>query len=364
MINNILKLNSSPNKYSFIEGLRGFAILLVFGVHFFGKFQNKDYFLNDNSSFKPFIKFLHSGHIGVDCFFLISSFLIYKSLTNDKNQITFVRFMYKRYSRLLPVIIFILIIPFIVYSGFNIKIIFDNIFFLNIFKSSSSIVIVTWSLVYEIYFYILAGILFILLPNKITTHILFLFSLFLLIFLVHLFVNQHIIEEPIRFLGFFFGIFLAKYHSIINQSKYVIKYKEWIVFIGFVIIFFQMYGWLNLNWATSITSSKIYGAIFYITVQIGFFLIILGNLVEGNRLKFLLANRFMQLLGMVSYSFYIIHCFIITKLNLTPKLHFYLNIPNFTSMLLEYIISFTFALLLSIYIYEYLEKPYFNKIKK
>ena len=364
MINNFLKLNSPSNKYSFIEGLRGFAILLVFGVHFFGKFQDRDYFLNENSFFKPFIKFLHSGHIGVDCFFLISSFLIYKSLTNNKNKITFIQFMYKRYSRLLPVIIFILIIPFIAYNGFNIKIILDNIFFLNIFKSSSSIVVVTWSLVYEIYFYILAGILFILLPNKITTNILFLFSLFLLIFLTHFFLTQHIIEQPIRFLGFFFGILLAKYHPIINQSKFIIKYKELIVFIGFFIVFFQMFGWLNLNWVASITTSKMYEAIFYITVQIGFFLIILGNLVEGNRLEILLTNRFMQLLGMVSYSFYIIHCFIITKLNLTPKLHLYLNTSNFTSMLLEYIISFTFAVLLSIYIHEYLEKPYFNKIKK
>ncbi|OMQ09868.1 acyltransferase [[Flexibacter] sp. ATCC 35103] len=364
MITNALKLNPNTNKYSFIEGLRGFAILLVFGVHFFGKFQKKDYFLSQDSAFKPIIKFLHSGHIGVDCFFLISSFLIYKSLTNHNNKISFIQFMYKRYSRLLPVIIFILIIPFMIYKGFNIKIILDNIFFLNIFNSSSSIVIVTWSLVYEIYFYILAGILYIILPNKITTSILFLLLIFISILLIHFFIEQHILEEPVRFLGFFFGIALAKYHTKINQSKILLKYKELIVILGFFIIFFQMYGWQNLNWVTSIATSKLYSAIFYITVQIGFFLIILGNLIKGNRLEFLLVNSFMQLLGMVSYSFYIIHCFIITKLNLTAKLIMYLNIPSFISMLLEYIISFSFAVLVSIYIYEYLEKPYFNKIKK
>nr|WP_199000409.1 acyltransferase [Flavobacterium sp. ASV13] len=364
MINNVLKLNSNTNKYSFIEGLRGFAILLVFGVHFFGKFQKKDYFLSQGSVFKPIIKFLHSGHIGVDCFFLISSFLIYKSLTNDDNKISFIQFMSKRYSRLLPVVIFILIIPFIIYNGFNIKIILDNIFFLNIFNSSSSIVIVTWSLVYEIYFYILAGILYIILPNKITTSALFLLLIFISILFIHFFIEQHIIEEPIRFLGFFFGILLAKYHTKINESKFLLKYKELIVIIGFFIIFFQMYGWLNFNWVTSVTTSKLYSALFYITVQVGFFLIILGNLIKENRLEFLLVNSFMQLLGMVSYSFYIIHCFVITKLNLTPKLMMYFNTSSFMSMILEYIISFSFAVLLSIYIYEYLEKPYFNKIKK
>lgn len=364
MINNTLKLNPNTNKYSFIEGLRGFAILLVFGVHFFGKFQKKDYFLSQDSVFKPIIKFLHSGHIGVDCFFLISSFLIYKSLTNQNNKISFIQFMYKRYSRLLPVIIFILIIPFVIYNGFNIKIILDNIFFLNIFNSSSSIVIVTWSLVYEIYFYILAGILYIILPNKITTSILFLLLICISILFIHFFIDQHIIEEPVRFLGFFFGIFLAKYHAKINQSKLLLKYKEWIVIVGFFIIFFQMYGWQNFNWATSIITSKLHSALFYITVQLGFFLIILGNLIKGNRLEFLLVNRFMQLLGMVSYSFYIIHCFVITKLNLTLKFMMYLKVSGFISMLLEYIISFSFAVLLSIYIYEYLEKPYFNKIKK
>ncbi|OXG08781.1 peptidoglycan/LPS O-acetylase OafA/YrhL [Flavobacterium araucananum] len=364
MIHNVLKLNNNTNKYSFIEGLRGFAILLVFGVHFFGKFQKKEYFLSQDSFFRPIIKFLHSGHIGVDCFFLISSFLIYKSLTNPNNKISFIQFMYKRYSRLLPVIIFILVIPFVIYNGFNIKIILDNIFFLNIFNSSSSIVIVTWSLVYEIYFYILAGILYIILPNKITTSILFLLLLFISDLLIHFFIDQHIIEEPVRFLGFFFGILLAKYQTKIEQSKFLSKYKECIVSIGFCIIFFQMYGWQNFNWAESVATSKLYSALFYITVQIGFFLIILGNLIKGNRLEFLLVNSFMQLLGMVSYSFYIIHCFIIEKLNLIPKLMLYLPISGFTSILLEYILSFSFAILLSIYIYEYLEKPYFNEIKK
>ncbi|WP_374174013.1 acyltransferase family protein [Flavobacterium tructae] len=364
MINNALKLNPKTNKYSFIEGLRGFAILLVFGVHFFGKFQKEDYFLSEDSVFEPIIKFLHSGHVGVDCFFLISSFLIYKSLTNPNNKISFIQFMYKRYSRLLPVIVFILIIPFIIYNGFHLKVILDNIFFLNIFNSSSSIVVVTWSLVYEIYFYILAGILYITLPNKITTSIIFLLLIFTSILLIHFFIEQHIIGEPVRFLGFFFGVFLAKYHEKINRSKVLFKYKELIVIAGFSIIFFQMYGWLNFNWVTSVTTDKLYSALFYITVQMGFFLIILGNLIKGNKLEFLLVNGFMQLLGMVSYSFYVIHCFVITKLNLTSKLTMYLNISSFISMIIEYMVSFSFAVLLSIYIYEYLEKPYFNKIKK
>ncbi len=360
MFNCFLNSKSSNYKYSFIEGLRGLSIILVFGVHFFGKYQNVNYYSNESSFFKSLFQFFHSGHIGVDCFFLISSFLIYKSIVNPKNKMTFDQFIYKRYSRLLPVIIFILIIPYVIYKTPEPRVIFDNIFFLNIFNSSSSIIIVTWSLVYEIYFYILAGLLFIVLPKKITTHYSFLLLICALIVIIHFCVTQQIIEEPIRFLGFFWGIFLAKYHLKISQLPILIKNQELITIIGFLLLSFMMFGWLNLDWVTHVSTNKLYNALFYIFIQLSFFLIIVSNLIGENRLKIILVNPYMQFLGMISYSFYIVHCFVI-KINIGSKLLTFFNISNFASMLLGYLISLLLTVLLAYYSYNYLEKPYFEK---
>ena len=266
-------LNSKPSnhKYSFIEGLRGLSIIMVFGVHFFGKYQNVNYYSTENSFYSFLFKFLHSGHVGVDCFFIISSFLIYKSIVNPDNKMTFIHFIYKRYSRLLPVIFFIIIIPYIFYKGYSPRIIFDNIFFLNIFNSSSSITIVTWSLVYEIYFYILSGILFIIFPKKITTHFVFLLLMCSIIIITHFFIKKPIIDEPIRFLGFFWGIFLAKYHSKFSYSQVVLKNQTLIAILGFCILLIMMFGWLNLDWAIFISNNKFYNALFYISFHLSFF---------------------------------------------------------------------------------------------
>lgn len=360
MFNYFLNSKSSNHKYSFIEGLRGLSIILVFGVHFFGKYQNVNYCSKESSFLKSLFQFFHSGHVGVDCFFLISSFLIYKSIVNPKNKMTFSQFIYKRYSRLLPVIIFILIIPYIIYKTPNPRVIFDNIFFLNIFNSSSSIIIVTWSLVYEIYFYVLSGLLFIVLPKKITTHYFFLLLICTIIVAIHFFVKQQIIDEPIRFLGFFWGIFLAKYHLKFSRFQFVIKNQELITIIGFLLLSIMMFGWLNFGWVISVSTDKFYNALFYILVQLSFFLIILSNLMGKNRLKIILVNPYMQFLGMISYSFYIVHCFVI-RINIGSKLLTFFNISNFASMLLGYIISLLLSVLLAYYSYNYLEKPYFKK---
>ncbi|MNT60233.1 hypothetical protein D3C72_1978010 [compost metagenome] len=122
----------------------------------------------------------------------------------------------------------------------------------------------------------------------------------------------------------------------------------------------MMFGWLNFDWVTSVSTNKFYNALYYILVQLSFFLIILSNLMDKNRLKIILVNIPLQFLGMISYSFYIVHCFVI-RINIGTKLLIYFNISNFTSMLLGYILSLLLSVLLAYYSYNYLEKPYLKK---
>ena len=83
--------------FLFIQSLRGYAVLFVFLYHL-----NLDLFLN--------------GFLGVDIFFLISGFVITKSIY-DQSIINFdiKNFFLRRIKRLLPALIFIFTITFIVY---------------------------------------------------------------------------------------------------------------------------------------------------------------------------------------------------------------------------------------------------------
>ena len=79
-----------------LDGLRGLAILMVLAHHsnyIFMLFQgNQDIVLNNIA------KALSFGALGVNLFFLISGFVIFKSLENNSNLI----FLKKRWLRLFP----------------------------------------------------------------------------------------------------------------------------------------------------------------------------------------------------------------------------------------------------------------------
>ena len=87
------------NKTSYlnhIQGLRAIAVIFVIFYH-----------LTKNFSF---------GYLGVDIFFVISGFVISKSIyenLNNKNYIIY--FFFKRLRRILPVLLFVLIISMIAY---------------------------------------------------------------------------------------------------------------------------------------------------------------------------------------------------------------------------------------------------------
>ena len=87
------------NKTSYlnhIQGLRAIAVIFVIFYH-----------LTKNFSF---------GYVGVDIFFVISGFVISKSIyenLNNKNYIIY--FFFKRLRRILPVLLFVLIISMIAY---------------------------------------------------------------------------------------------------------------------------------------------------------------------------------------------------------------------------------------------------------
>ncbi len=82
-------------RITFLDGLRGIAILLVICFHTFSQYTHLVPF---GSQYKHFPVFRY-GYLGVPLFFLISGFVILMSLEKNK---TFSQFIYKRWLRLFP----------------------------------------------------------------------------------------------------------------------------------------------------------------------------------------------------------------------------------------------------------------------
>ena len=146
-----------------ILGLRGIAILFVLFFHL-----NFDFF--------------KGGYIGVDIFFVISGFLITKILFDDlkKNKsINIKRFFFRRFSRLIPsyilILILVLILGLLLFSNNDFESLLkswiysltgsSNIYFWDTvsywdYKAKYNPLIHTWSLSLEFQFYFIIVFIF------------------------------------------------------------------------------------------------------------------------------------------------------------------------------------------------------------
>ena len=97
-----------------MEGMRGFAALLVFFVHFNALFQG--YFKPGPTRELCKIAAI-VGNTGVDVFFVLSGFLIYGIVFNGKQ--TYFQFLAHRARRLYPVFLFVLLFYVVLSAGFS-----------------------------------------------------------------------------------------------------------------------------------------------------------------------------------------------------------------------------------------------------
>ncbi|SHM79709.1 acyltransferase family protein [Bradyrhizobium lablabi] len=153
-----------------LDGLRAIAIILTFEVHFFGGYLatfrggNPDKIpLSDFPGFLDKVMYwLYHSHHGVSIFFLLSGFLI--STISQRPRFSYLNFVRNRITRVYPAFFLALIIclagrPYIGMAFPDARLLIANLFFLNAIPSLGipGIVLnnVTWSLFYEMVFYLL-----------------------------------------------------------------------------------------------------------------------------------------------------------------------------------------------------------------
>src|ERR1044071_4122190 len=145
-----------------MEGLRGFAVFLVFLVHY-ATFVGP--WVAPGSLLGAFVRAIHIiGNAGVDLFFVLSGYLIYGSLISRKQS--FSRFMLRRIERIYPAFLAVfsgyILLSFLVPSESKIPapllsgIIYlgQNLLLLPGLLPIEPIITVAWSLSYEMFYYL------------------------------------------------------------------------------------------------------------------------------------------------------------------------------------------------------------------
>jgi len=329
------------NKINAIQGLRGLSVILVILFHL-----------------SP--KIFSLGFLGVDIFFVISGFVITKSISSDikKKRFTFSEFYAKRVSRLYPALLFfiftsIILIFFLTIIDSNFNIYFRTAIY-SLFGVSNFYLIRTgsdyfnmldnnpfvhtWSLAVEEQFYLLYPILlFFILIYLYERKILF-FSVLILIILI----SNFLIQE-IDVITNFYSIFSRSWELLIGclcfflaeSKKYKFKklHYEYLIIFFIILLFF-------------IENIKIQLLIISLVALLTIF-----NHEKKNFINFFLENRILLYLGKISYSLYLWHMVIFF-------------IMSYYFIKLEYYI---FSIILSIFVsnlsYNLIEKK-FTKNKK
>ena len=296
-----------------LDGMRGLAVLAVLFFH---------------------LDILPGGYLGVDIFFVISGYLITKIIITEKNNnlFSFKSFYKKRFKRLFPALIFVsifsLVIAIFIFdtdnlirlntSSFYSTIFLSNIFFWtesNYFDTSSDLkpLLHTWSLGIEMTFYIIFPI-FLILIYKIKNLYLKLSILLFVILLSALSIIYLNTKKPIFDTLIFNNFFYGKY--IEDTLFYLFPFRLFEFLFGSIIFL------LPANKFKNLSVLLFNGSVFCLIFSFLFFnensnyllrtiltccltsILIYFRFAQHN---FLLNNKFIIQIGIISYSLYLVH---------------------------------------------------------
>lgn len=332
------------SKIDAIDGLRGLAIL---GVIYHHTFSSTVY------ASVSFPNFLRGGWLGVNLFFILSGFVLYRPyLLGDKKMENWqeVGTFYKaRFFRLYP------LFAFNVFASLFIPTQVTNEMYKSAFLALSTLSAydptpaffplinwVLWSLVVEIWFSLLFPL--ILLGIKkwgIYANLVF-FLTFSLIFKyigVFYFPEMEMMKHSwfCRIDDFFVGIFLC--HMYYQKNQNVTKYAIGKLILGIFLILGAMTAF-DLIRRQQLSNSV--SPLLYTLLQLGFSLLILAALHPHNLWNAFCSLRPLRLIGMMCFSLYVWHGIFIEKL-----------IPKETFQ--NYTVYFVFIFIFSALTYRFVE---------
>lgn len=351
-VKKIYEIGGQEPRLGGMEGLRAYAAFIVYLVHLLGMFYSRRLAISFDEVSVDTLPLVHkvsywvwSSHYGVDLFFLLSGFLIFKMVS--KPGFYYPRFLLSRLARIYPVFIVTLAgYVFCDYKKTGVvqigKIVANMLFFngiagLDISAYNSP----SWSLFYEFSFYLLFPAIVLWSPRK--PGIRALGCLSAGVFIGVLVLSLKVSSVYFRFMMFLVGALLA----VIDREKTTLwlnKIPDTIVFILYIAS--CAYFIFDKNFVHFI---PIYA--------IPSFLLVAKTIYGSGWINRLFSMRYLRYFGNISYSYYLVHLLVLLR---TFK---WIPTNTFSSPLLNlaviFVVSFVMATLVSTLLFVALEKPYF-----
>jgi len=366
---NYLKIAQKPGKIPELDGFRALAILLVVFHHFATYYRE-----HHNSYFKKAIpeeaqQFMLNGWMGVDLFFVLSGYLIFHHLSTSyqaKNRIGFGKYALKRVLRTFPLYLFMIVlivfglIPYYQSSFTNMDILIHVVFLQDYL--GAKLLTPMWSLATEEKFYLLAPLLLFLTRWDIKKSVGVLLILIMVLTAYKSYSMSHY-AEALNAISFFEN-FRAPFHYAITsimigvmialltqqQRPNILPLLFWVsaVIILALMTFMALYHANNWHWLNGLHLLMVlmFGLMIWTAVK-----------YSGAIWMKFLTGRFLRIISVLSYSWYLAHYTVLPWVYRLHKQHIYSEEPwiHATSFLGIYLgLSISFSLLLHYMI----EKPF------
>jgi peptidoglycan/LPS O-acetylase OafA/YrhL len=347
-------------KLKVLDGLRGYASLMLFLAHFPQV---------ENSRIAQFIYHVVSyskmGYLGVDFFFVLSGFLITRIIINEKKlgKFCFKNFYKKRVLRIFPVYYFTLIM-------IGIFITWEKLFFTITFTYNYSYPFEKvrypfehfWSLCVEEHFYILFPMFLYFLKLRNAQNIVqYYIPIFCIIaaFMTYVFFEKNIADKMVfsssycRILSLSFGSVFAFKETEIDKLNFT--FKQFLIISAVAILIYTL--GVKSDDLSSIFFPPIIRLISFSILSSIIFIWVLKLEKKPSNLKCIFSNSVVTFIGGISYGLYLYHFPIIFIIG--QKYENYIGIVKINDAIIIIVASFV----MSIISYFFIEKPIL-KLKK
>ncbi|SHE23223.1 Exopolysaccharide production protein ExoZ [methanotrophic endosymbiont of Bathymodiolus puteoserpentis (Logatchev)] len=333
-----------------MEGIRGFAVFLVFLVHYMTLIQP---WLLENSMTFQVVLYTHSiGNIGVDLFFVLSGYLIYGMLIQKHRP--FKNYLLRRVQRIYPtftvVFVIYLVLSFFfvseskIPSGWDRGLIFvlQNYLLMPGLFDVNAIITVAWSLSYEFFYYLLMPVLITVLSMR-SWEAKYRIVFFLCASLFF-FTYFSLYGGPIRLLMFVSGILL--YETIEN------KFIQGMPPLGLPALLIAI---LSVVLLKTFDSNGWWG---YVLLYMLFYVFCLECFLSSGFTSRLFSVSPLRWLGNMSYSYYLLHGLVLKFIFMV--LGYLYPAQQSETMMLWILLPpiFFLTLIPSSILFIYIEKPY------
>lgn len=345
-------LYQRQGRFDFMDGLRGWALVMIFNVHFLGIYEARFYFLGEGSFLNRLLSMFNAGHAGVDLFFILSGFLIYTTI--QRKHSGFWRFLLNRCGRLFPALL-VVNLPLIAAQAKTIPDVIDNLLILGLFPGTDLYNVVEWALTYQLYFYGLAAVWFIVLaPWRFSQGWAFYWLLAIAIYIQH----QTGIFGPTgvpRFMSMIWGVGLAKLYGSPKLWDRLGPRLSWAWPLGIALVYAARWYWAGH--AGEIINGRWQWAAYFSCIDLGFLITLTALLSNRGLGRRVLGWKPLRMLGSVSYSAFLIH-----GVWAIPLAHLLVKslTPGFDVLALHWLASMGLTVLISLFLYAYLERVYFR----